>query len=432
MDLVGLVLVLVLVMTVLMLAAVPIAFTLPASVLVVVLLMGGVSPMIVVQQVQAGIDALLLLAIPFFLLAGDLMTVGGLTDRLLVFTNTLLGRYRGGLAMSNVAAATFMAGISGSAVADTSAIGRVLIPAMIREGYHPGFAAALNASANIVGPIIPPSITFIIIGVITNLSITRLFIAGVVPGLVYSGAMLMIAYWISRRRNYPVHGRATWEQIWRAFREAFWALLMPIWIIVGIRTGIFNVTECSAVAVVYALLVGGLVYHEITLTAFIQSLLRTARTTAVIMLVIGGAQAVSWFLAYNALPEALGAWIVSVSNSPWLFLLLVNILLILVGTFLENAPALVMLLPVLFPASQKLGIDPIHFCVVVSINLVLGLITPPVAISLSLSTLMAGCHPRETLHEVIPFFAAAIGILLLLTYVPGLVVWLPNLVMGKG
>lgn len=431
MDLMSLVVVLVLVMTVLMLAAVPVAFALAASVLVVILLMGGVSPMIVVQQIQAGVDSLLLLAIPFFLLAGDLMTVGGLTDRLLVFTNTLLGRYRGGLAMSNVAAATFMAGISGSAVADTSALGRVLIPAMIREGYHPGFAAALNASANIVGPIIPPSITFIIIGVITNLSITRLFIAGVIPGLIYSGAMLIIAYWTSRRRKYPVHGRATWGQIWRAFRESFWALLMPFGIIFGIRTGIFNVTEASAAAVVYALLVGGLIYREITLAAFIQSLLRTARTTAVIMLIIGTAQAVSWFLAYNAVPETLAAWIASVSNNPWLFLLFVNILLVLVGTFMENAPALVMLLPVLFPASQQLGIDPIHFCVVVSINLVLGLITPPVAISLSLSTLMAGCHPRETIREVIPFFVAAMGVLLLLTYVPQLVIWLPNLVMGK-
>ena len=426
------VLVLALSMTVLMLAAVPIAFALALSALIVVILMDGVSPMIVVQQMQAGIDSLLLLAIPFFLLAGDLMSVGGMTDRLLAFTNALLGRYRGGLAMSNVAAATFMSGISGSAVADTSALGRVLIPAMIKEGYSPPFAAALTASANIVGPIIPPSITFIIIGVLTNLSITRLFIAGIIPGLLYSGVMLIMAYWISRRRNYPIHGRASLENIWRTFRAAFWALLMPVWIIVGIRTGVFNVTECSAVAVFYALLVGGLIYREITFARFVQSLVRTARTTAVVMLVFGAAQAISWFLAYNAIPEALAGWIASISKNPWVFLLLVNILLLLVGTFLENAPALVMLVPVLFPVSQQLGIDPIHFCIVVSINLVIGLITPPVAICLNLGTLMAKCNPRDTNREAMPFLAAAIGVLLLLTYVPQLVLWLPNLVMGKG
>ncbi len=416
----------------LLLVALPVAFALALTILVIVLWMGGISPMIVAQQIHGGMDSLLLLAIPFFLLAGELMNAGGMTDRLLAFTNALLGRFRGGLAMSNVAAATFMSGISGSAVADTSALGRVLIPAMIKEGYGRGFAAALTASANIVGPIIPPSITFIIIGVLTNLSITRLFIAGIVPGILYSLAMLIMAYAISRRRGYPVHGRATLAEVWSTFRAAFWALMMPVWIIVGIRTGVFNTTECSAIAVLYALFVGGLIYREITFDLFRHALVRTARTTAVIMLVIGGAQAVSWFLAYNAIPETLGAWIAEVARQPWMFLLMVNILLLLVGTFLENAPALVMLVPVLYPVSQTIGIDPIHFCIVVSINLVIGLITPPVAICLSLGTLIARCPASETTREALPFLGAAIAVLLLLTYVPELVLWLPNLMMGKG
>lgn len=429
MELVGLLAVLV---VALMLAAVPVAFALALSVLVTVLWVGGISPMIVVQQIQAGVDSLLLLAIPFFLLAGDLMSLGGMTDRLLGFANAVLGRFRGGLAMSNVAASTLMAGISGSAVADTSAVGRVLIPAMIRAGYAPGFAAALTAAANIVGPIIPPSITFIIIGVLTNLSVTRLFIAGIVPGLLYSAAMLGMAYWISRARGYPIHGRSNWREVWQAFLKAFFALLMPVWVVVGIRSGIFNVTECSAVAVFYALFVGLFVYRELTLTLIVRALVRTARTTAVIMLVIGAAQAVSWFLAYHSIPQQLAAWITQVAGEPWMFLLLVNVLLLLVGTFLENAPALVMLVPVLFPVSQSLGIDPIHFCMIASINLVIGLITPPVAICLSLGALMAQCPPREATREVMPFFATAIGVLLLLTYVPALVLWLPDLLLGKG
>src|SRR5690606_12489884 len=196
------------------------------------------------------------LAIPCFLLAGSLMTMGGLTDRLLSFTNTVLGRFRGERELSTVFAATVFAGISGSAVADTSALGRVLIPAMIREGYKPAFAAAVMASSNLLAPLIPPSIAFIVMGVPTNQSITRLFLAGVIIGLVYGLAMLVITSIIAHIRQYPVHGRSTGREIWKSFRGAFWALMMPVFIILGIRTGIFNVTECSAVAVVYALFVG--------------------------------------------------------------------------------------------------------------------------------------------------------------------------------
>ena len=359
------------------------------------------------------------------------MTIGGITDRLLVLTNSLLGRFRGGLAMSNVACSVAMAGISGSAVADTSAVGRVLIPAMVKEGYAPGFAAALTGAANIVGPIIPPSIVFVIIGVLTNLSITDLFMAGVIPGILYGSAMMVMAYVMSRRRGYPTHARASAREVLRAFREAFWALLMPLLIIGGIRTGVFNVTECSAVAVIYALFVGGVVYRQLTWSSIGQSLVRTARMTAVVLLIIGGAQIISWMLAYQQIPQQLADQILALSRNPMVFLLLVNIVLLLIGTFLENAPAIVMLAPVLYPIAIKLGIDPIHFSMIMSLNLVLGLITPPVAICLSIGALIARVPTRVVTREVIPFYLAALGVLMLITYVPQLSLWLPNVLHGR-
>ena len=418
-------------LTVLMLLAVPVAFALILSATAAILWVGGINLMIVPQQVIGGIDSLLLLSIPFFLLAGDLMTVGGITERLLAVTNAVLGRFRGGLAMSNVACAVIMSGISGSAVADTSAIGRVMIPAMVKEGYSPGFAAALTGAANIVGPIIPPSIVFVIIGVLTNLSITDLFMAGVIPGIVYAAVTMLVAYVISRRRGYPVHAKSSLREIGLAVRAAFWALMMPLLIIVGIRTGVFNVTECSAVAVLYALLVGGLVYRELTWARIGESLVRTARLTAVIMLIIGGAQIVSWLLAYQNIPQQLADLMLATTRSPVVFLLLVNVLLLLVGTFLENGPALVMLAPVLYPIAAKLGIDPIHFSMIVSLNLVLGLITPPVAIALSIGALIARVPARVVTREVAPFFIAAVGVLMVISYVPQLSLWLPNMLHGR-
>lgn len=410
-----------------LLAAVPVAFSLVLAGSLTIVWLGGINLMIVPQQVVGGIDSLLLLAIPFFLLAGDLMTTGGITERMLDFANAVLGRFRGGLAISNVAGATFMAGISGSAVADTSAIGRVLIPAMIREGYHPGFAAALTAAANVVGPIIPPSITFIMIGVLTNLSITKLFLAGILPGILYSVAMAITAYVISVRRHYPTHGRVPAIEIWRTFVKAFWALVMPVLIVGGIRLGVFNVTECSAAAVVYAFVVGKFVYRELKWSDVWGALRRSARTTAVILIVLGGAQVVSWFLAYNNVPQAIAKWMLGFASSPWVFLLIVNVFLLVVGTFLENAPALVMLAPVLYPVSAQYGIDPIHFSMIVALNLLIGLITPPVAICLSLGSLIARCPPREAAREVMPFLAAAIVVLLLVTFVPLISLGLPNL-----
>ena len=423
--------VLVVALVILLLLAVPVAFALIVAATLAVVFVGGIDLMIVPQQVYTGIDGFLLLAIPLFLLAGELMTIGGMTERLLDFCNALFGRFRGGLALSNVAAATFMSGISGSAVADTGALGKVLIPAMIRAGYDRGFAAALTGCANVVGPIVPPSITFILISVLTNLSPLKLFLAAVIPGLIYSAAMAAVALTISRRRNYPVHQAVGANEVSRTFRRALWALAMPVLLITGIRTGVFNVTESSSAAVVYALFVGFVIHRELTLQKVWRALIGSARTTAVILVILGGAQIVSWFLAYEDAPQRIAQAMLGIASSPALFLLMVNALLLVIGTFMENGPALVLLCPVLYPVAAQFGVDPYHFSMIVGINLVIGLITPPVAICLSIAALIAKAPPREVTREAWPFFIAAVAVVLLVTYVPALSLWLPAVVGGR-
>lgn len=418
-------------LTVLLLLAVPVAFALVLSATIAVLAVGDIDLMVVPQQVYQGLDSLLLLAIPLFLLAGELMSLGGMTDRLLGFSNAVFGRFRGGLAMSNVASATLMAGISGSAVADTSALGKVLIPSMVKAGYDRGFAAALTAAANVVGPIIPPSITFLMISVLTNLSPLKLFMSAVIPGLLYAAAMMLVALVVSRRRNYPTAERVGAAGLRRAFVGAIWALAMPVLLIAGIRGGIFNVTESSAVAVVYALFVGLFVHRELSLAKIWQALVASARGTAVIMIILGGAQIVSWFLAYGQAPQKISEWMLGSIGSPVAFLLVVNVLLLLVGTFMENGPALVLLCPVLYPIAAKFGVDPYHFSMIVGINLLIGLITPPVAICLSIGAMIAKAPGDEVNREAMPFLAAAVVVVLLVTYVPAISTWLPSVVGGR-
>lgn len=418
------------VLIVTMLLGVPIAFALLLSAAAAIFALGDISVIVVAQQLYSGMDGFLLLAIPLFLLAGDLMALGGLTDRLLDFTNAVFGRFRGGLAVSNVAAATVMAGISGSAVADTGALGKVMIPSMVKSGYDRSFAAALTAAANVVGPIIPPSITFIIISVLTNLSPLRLFIAAVIPGLLYSGGMVCMALYLSRKRGYPKQPPSSAREIGTQFVGAFWAVIMPIWLIGGIRLGFFNVTESSAFAVLYAFVVGRFIYRELTFRKVWQALVASARTTAIILIILGCANLVAWLLAYENAPGTLGAWIQSVASSPIVFLLMVNVLLVFIGTFMENAPALVMLMPVLFPISQKYGIDPYHFSMIMGVNLLIGLITPPVALCSMIAGTIAEVPFGSVIREGWPFYFTAVAVVLLVTYIPALSLWLPNLIGG--
>ena len=408
---------------------IPLAFSLGFSCLIVLWVTGDISMLIIPQRIFAGIDSFSLLAIPFFLLAGNLMTASGITHRLLEFTNAIVGRFHGGLAISNIVASIFFGGISGSAVADTAAVGGVLIPAMIKEGYGKGFSVAVTASSSVVAPIIPPSIVFVVYGVLTGQSITRLFLAGAIPGILYGLALIIMSYYISKKKNYPRYPAAGLREIWIAFKRSALAIFMPIFILGGIVSGVFTVTECSAIAVVYALVVGLFIYRDLHFRDLIPIIRDSSRTTALIMLIVGMAKLFSWVLVSNRVPQVIAAGIMELTSNPLLILLLINIVLLFIGTFMEANAALVMLIPVLFPLTQLAGIDPIHFGVVASMNICLGLITPPVGLCLNLSCEIAGCKLEEGTASIMPFFLVGLISLLIVSVFSQLSLFLPGLLM---
>lgn len=409
---------------------VPLGFSIVAASLAVIWIDGTINPVIIAQRFHSGMNSFSLLAIPFFLLAGALMSQGGITHRLIHFANVLVGRFTGGLAISNVTASIFFSGISGSAVADTSMMGRIFIPAMVRDGYSRSFSVAATAASSVVAPIIPPSIVFIVYGVVSEQSIIRLFVAGIVPGLLLSALILACVYVIARRRGYPVQPAASIPEIFTAFRSAIPALAMPVLILLGIVGGIFTVTETSAIAVFYALFVGIFVYRELTFAGFIAALRETAHLTGVIMIIVGAAQLFAWQLAYADVPRAAVGFITMITQNPILFLLLLNVLLLFIGTFMEANAAIVMLVPILHPVGVAFGVDPTHLGVLVVVNLCLGLITPPIGLCLAVACKIGGIPLEKSVRDILPFVLLGIGFLLLLTLVPAITLWLPNLLLN--
>lgn len=405
----------------LMLIGLPIAFAIIAASMLALTTIGNIPLMVIPQNIFAGLDSFSLLAIPFFVLAGSLMTSGGITEKLLDLANALMGRFRGGLAMSAVLSSAMFAGISGSAVADTSALGRIMIPAMKKAGYPANFSAGVLAAANVMAPIIPPSIPFIVVATLTNQSVTTLFLAGLIPGLFYMMTMLIMTSWISRKRGYPMHGRATGAEIWGAAKGAIWALLLPVFVLGGIRSGVFNITECAVIAAVYALFVGVVIYRKINLQVFIDSLGSAARTTAVIMVIVAAAKAFSWVMAYAGIPRNVADFILANISDPLVFLILVNVILLIVGMFIETNAAIVMLMPVFFPIAVSLGIDPTHFSVLMVVNLCVGLITPPAGLCLNIATVLAKTSLEDGFKGVFPFFVMALFVIAVLTLFPQIV-----------
>ncbi len=408
---------------------IPIAFVLGLTSFVALLYSGDIPLLLMPKEMFSGTDSFPLLAVPFFILAGNLMNTGGITKRLINFCNILLGYVRGGLALVNVVASMFFAGITGAAVADTSALGSILIPAMTEEKYDRDFSAAVTAASSTVGPIIPPSIPMVILGTVGELSIGALFLAGVIPGIMVGLSLLVVSYIISRRRNYPKGSIKSIKEFFFGLKDAILALLMPGIIMGGILGGIFTPTEAAVVAVVYALLVSFLVYREIRWKDLPKILIDSIVTTSIIMLVIANSAIFGWILANQQVPQSVAQIFLSISNNKWVILLLLNIFLLFVGTFMETTASLIILTPILLPLAVKVGIDPIHFGIVMVLNLVIGLITPPLGVCLFIACSIAKITLEQIVKAILPFLIAAIAILFIVTYIPQLSLWIPQMFM---
>jgi C4-dicarboxylate transporter DctM subunit len=395
-------------------------------------IIGGTVPITtLVQTIFGGLATFPLLAIPLFMLAGNLMNEGGLTPDLVRFARLLLGHIRGGLGLATVLACAIFAAISGAAVATAVAIGVVMIPAMKKAGYDEGVAAALTCTASCLGPIIPPSIPFIIYGVTASVSVAGLFLGGVLPGLVLAGALMIYMYFVARKNDYPRDPKTPGKEVLVAAWKALPALFMPVLIMGGILSGMFTPTEAAGVTVLYAGVMGAFYYRKLTFKSLPKVLLASGLESGMVMLLIAMSEPFAWFVAVDQIPQLIVEWISHLTTSPYMILFLVNIFLIILGIPMETAPALVIVTPVLAPIALAVGIDPIHMGIVICLNLVLGLITPPVGAVLFAVCGMANM-PIERLSKAIwPPFLVSLVVLGIVTYVPWLSTFLPKLILGR-
>lgn len=408
----------------------PVAIAMGLAGASLILLSGNIPFEVVAQRFVVGVDSFALLAVPFFITAGVLMETGGITERLVRFANALVGHLTGGLGHVVVVTNMIMAGMSGSATADTAATGSVLIPAMRRVGFDARFSAAIIAAAGTIGPIIPPSIPFVLLGVMANVSVGRLFLGGAIPGVLMGLYLMGVVYFVAKRRGYPKQKRSTLRSVITALKDAVPALMLPVIIMGGILGGVFTPTEAAVVAVVYALAVGAFVYRELTFASVVKAFGEAALINGTIMFIVAGASLLSWSLARLQVGQMLINAVTSVSLSPAFVLIAVNVLVLVAGCFLETLALMFILVPVLFPLITSLGIDPVHFGVVFVLNLMIGQITPPVGICMYVSCKIAGITVGDFAREIPPYVAVLIMLMFTITFVPGLVLFLPNLLMG--
>lgn len=399
----------------------PIAFALLLSGVAVMFQMGQFDSQIVVQNAIGGADNFVLMAVPFFILAGEFMNAGGLSRRIVEMAGAFVGHLRGGLGYVAIFAAILLASLSGSAVADTAALAAILVPMMRQAGYDPARACGLMAAGGIIAPVIPPSIGFLLFGVVANVSITRLFLAGIVPGVMMGGA-LVVAWWlVSRRTSVLVAPRKSWKERLALLGKGFWALMLPVIIIGGLKFGIFTPTEAAVVAAVYALFVGAVIYRELTMAAMYHCLLVTARTTAVVLLLAALAMVASYMITIADVPGQVGGWLGGLSEHPLALTAAMMAVVFLAGMVLDFIPIVLIFTPVFLPIVQQAGIDPVYFGVIFIVNCSLGMITPPVGVVLNVVSSIGKVTLGQAARGVLPFLMAELAVLVALVLWPALV-----------
>ena len=379
------------------------------------------------RNVYNGMDSFPLMAIPFFMLAGVLMNRGGITSRQVEFSQAIMGHFRGGLAHVNILSSMLFAGLSGSAVADTSAIGSMLVPAMVKNGYTRKFSAAITAASSVIGPIIPPSGIMIIYSYVMGESVAALFLAGIIPGILVGLGLMLMTWVMAQRYDFPVATkRATWPERGNASIKAFFPLLTPLIILGGILGGIFTPTEASAVAVAYALIVSLFILKSMTVRDLPKVLTEAAMVSSVVLLLVGAAMAFKTVVSLSHAPEILAAWILGLSDNPLILLFLINLLLFVVGMFLDAGPAIIILAPILGPIFINLGVHPVHFAIIMSVNLTVGLATPPMGLVLFVASSVSGERIESISKAILPFLFVEVVVIFMITYIPAVSLAIPR------
>ena len=415
------------IMIVLMIFNVPIAICTGLAALAGVAAAGGLPLMVMVQRMFTGLDTFTLIAVPLFILTGRFMALGGTTRDLINVSKVMVGFLKGGLAYINVVASMLFAGITGSAAADTSSIGAILIPTMVDKGYDKDFSVAITATSSTIGIMIPPSIPMVIYGVAASASIGKLFLGGIVPGILVGCALIAVSAVITKKRNYPRDEKVSFKQGAITIVKGIPAMITVLIILGGIIGGFFTPTEAAGIAALYSFLLGFFYYKEIKLRQIPKIILEVAVTTGQVTLMIATASALAWLFARQNVPAAIGGFLTGITTNKFALLLLINVWLLFVGTWLDCSPAIIIFTPILLPIAVACGIDPIHFGIIMVINLGIGLFTPPVGVCLFIACGIAKCSITSVVKAFIPFFLSMVAVLLIITYLPQLVMFLPSL-----